>query len=69
MNQTEDEKDNKIMRIHEEKTRDYFVPSYEQTYPIVQKFEVGRFIDIAETKKRFWDEDNKKVIRNIAVKK
>lgn len=66
LNQTEDESDNGIMRIHEEKMRHYPVNSWESTYPIVQKRDVGRFIDIAETKRRFWDEENKRIIRNIA---
>jgi len=64
LNQTDDENDNDIMRIHEEKLRHYAIKSYESTYSIVQKRELGRFIDLAETKRRFWDDENKRVIRN-----
>lgn len=65
LNQTDDENDNDIMRIHEEKLRHYKVNSHESTYCIVQHREVGRFIDVSETKRRFWDEENKKIIRNL----
>lgn len=64
LNQTMDEDDQEIMRIHEEKLRHYKVPSFNRTYQIAQKRDVGRFIDVAETKRRFWDDVNKKIIRN-----
>lgn len=65
LNQTEDENDNEVMRIHEEKLRHYKIFSYSSTYPIAQKRDVGRFIDVAKTKKLFWDEENKRIIRDI----
>lgn len=65
LNQTEDENDAEIMRIHEEKLRHYKVYSYSSTYHIAQKRDVGRFIDVAETNRRFWDSENKKVIKYI----
>lgn len=63
LNQTEDENDNEIMRIHEEKLRHYKSQSFNSTYPIAQRRDVGRFIDVAETKRKFWDDINKKIIR------
>lgn len=63
-NQTEDENDNDIMRIHEEKLRHHRIQSWSATYPIAQKREVGRFIDVAETNKKFWDVEKKQIIRN-----
>ncbi len=65
LNQTEDENDNDVMRIHEEKLRHYKIWSSESTYKIIQRRETGRFIDLAKTNERFWDVDNKKIIRNV----
>lgn len=65
LNQTMDENDAEIMRIHEEKLRHYKIFSYSSTYHIAQKRDVGRFIDLAETNKRFWDSENKKIIKYI----
>lgn len=65
LNQTMDENDNEIMRIHEDKLRHYKIFSKEATYSIVQRREVGRFIDIGETKKRFWDETRNVVVHDV----
>lgn len=65
LNQTEDENDQEIMRIHEEKIRHYKMFSWSSTYHIAQKRDVGRFIDLQETNKRFWDSENKKIIKFI----
>lgn len=64
LNQTEGENDNEIMRIHEEKLRHYKIFSWSSTYHIAQKRDVGRFIDVAETNARFWDVENKKIIKD-----
>lgn len=64
LNQTEDEKDNGIMRIREEKTRHYGLQSWQSTYHIAQRLEVGRFIDIGETNRRFWNPETKQIIRH-----
>lgn len=65
LNQTKDENDQEIMRIHEEKLRHYKIKSWEETYHIAQDREKRRFIDIVETKKRFWNDEEKKIIRHI----
>lgn len=65
LNQTEDENDNEIMRIHEEKLRHYKTYSHSSTYHIAQKRDVGRFIDLAKTKELFWDDEKKQIIRDI----
>jgi replicative DNA helicase len=65
LNQTEDENDNEIMRIHEEKLRHYKIFSHSSTYHVAQKRDVGRFIDVARTKELFWDDAKKQIIRNI----
>jgi replicative DNA helicase len=65
LNATQDENDAEIMRIHEEKLRHYKIYSYTSTYHIAQKRDVGRFIDVQETNKRFWDAENKKIIKYI----
>lgn len=64
LNQTLDEKDQKIMRIHEMKTRHYDVPSWNLTYHVAQKVVVGKFIDVAETNRKFWNPETKQIIRN-----
>jgi replicative DNA helicase len=65
LNQTEDENDQEIMRIHEEKLRHYKIFSFNSTYPIAQKRDVGRFIDVGKTKRLFWDDATKRIIRDI----
>lgn len=60
LNQTEDEDDNEIMRIHEEKMRHYKVPSWARTYCIKQDRDHGKFIDVAATNRLFWDNEQKK---------
>lgn len=64
LNQTEDENDNEVMRIHEEKMRHYKIFSHSSTYHIAQKRDVGRFIDMARTKELFWDDERKQIIRD-----
>ncbi len=64
LNQTEDENDKDIIRIHEEKIRHYKVKSWESTYHVAQNREVGRFVDLGETNVRFWDPVKKQVIKN-----
>lgn len=64
LNQTDDEDDKEIMRIHEEKIRHYKVPTWGRTYQIKQHRNTGRFIDVAETKRLFWDDDRKRIINN-----
>jgi len=66
LNQTEDENDNEIMRIHEEKFRYDKIYSYSSTYHIVQERSKGKFINVAETKRLFWDEEKKQIIKRIA---
>lgn len=68
LNQTEDEDDNDIMRIHEEKNRHYKLKSWQSTYHIAQDRAKGRFIDVAETNKKFWNVETKQIIRNKAKK-
>lgn len=63
LNQTISESDNDVMRIHEEKLRHYPIRSWEQTYYVAQKRDVGRFIDIKTTLAKYWDNENKKVIK------
>lgn len=65
LNQTEDENDNEVMRIHEEKLRHYKIFSHSSTYHIAQKRDVGRFIDVERTKQLFWDAEKKQIIRDI----
>ncbi len=69
LNQTDDENDKEIMRIHEEKLRHYATLSYTSTYPIAQRRDIGRFIDLPRTNLEFWDSVNKKIIRTLPVKK
>lgn len=57
LNQTEDENDQEIMRIHEEKMRHYKIFSHSSTYYIAQDRDRGRFIDVAKTKELYWDEE------------
>ncbi len=64
MNQTEDESDNDIMRLREEKTRHYQVHSWQKVYSIVQDRARGKFINVSETLRRFWD-DAKKQMKSI----
>lgn len=64
LNQTDDESDKNIIRIHEESFRFSQIKSWESTYPIVQDRERGRFIDVAQTNLKFWDPIKKVVIKN-----
>lgn len=64
LNQTQDENDKDIIRLHEEALRHYKIKSWEATYPIAQRRDLGRFIDIARTNQLFWDPIDKKVIKN-----
>lgn len=64
LNQTMDEDDKDILRIFEDKLRHYKRKSWETTYHIAQKRDVGRFIDLQETNSRFWDNVNNRVIKN-----
>jgi hypothetical protein len=64
LNQTLDENDKDIIRVHEEALRHYRLSSFESTYHIAQRRDLGRFIDIARTNQTFWDPVNKKVIKN-----
>ncbi len=64
LNQTEDENDKEIIRIHEESFRFQKIKSWESTYHIVQDRERARFINVAETNARFWDPVRKQVIKN-----
>lgn len=63
LNQTLDEGDADIMRIHEEKLRHHKIRSYESTYRIAQDREKGKFIDIAKTNELYWDFENKQIRR------
>ena len=65
LNQTEDENDNEVMRVHEEKMRHYKIFSHSSTYHVAQKRDVGRFIDMARTRELFWDDERKQIIRDI----
>lgn len=68
LNQTDDENDRDIIRIHEEGFRFQKILSWESTYHIVQNRDIGRFINIEETNKRFWDPVRKRVIKNAPQK-
>lgn len=68
LNQTMDENDNDILRVHEEKLREYKIKSWEATYHIAQDREAGRFIDVATTNERFWDPIKRVVIKNVLKK-
>jgi hypothetical protein len=57
LNQTEDEADDEIIRIHEEKQRSYLTKAYERTYKIKQDKNNGMFIDKFETNNLFWDKE------------
>ncbi len=65
LNQTDDENDHDIMRIHEEKRRGAKSDSWSNTYCIVQDREHGRFINLAATNEKFWNAAEKKIIRNV----
>ncbi len=65
LNQTDDENDKDIMRIHEEKLRHYKIHSFSSTYRIAQKRDVGRFIDVAETNRLYWDAETKKIKKGM----
>lgn len=64
LNQTDDENDKDIMRIHEEKLRHYKIMSYASTYKIAQARSIGRFIDVKKTNELYWDVEKKQIIRN-----
>jgi hypothetical protein len=51
MNQTEDEKESKMMRIYCDKLRKY---KSKQVVPIMQDYDKEKFCDIRETRKRFF---------------
>lgn len=68
LNQTEDEYDNSVMRLHIEKKRHYRIESWQSTFSIAQDVAKGRFIDVAETNKKFWDVEKKQIIRNKPLK-
>ncbi len=68
LNQTEDEGDQGIMRIHDEKRRHYKIFSSTATYYIAQDMDRGKFIDIGKTKELFWDEETKKPIKQVATR-
>src|SRR6185503_7903780 len=63
-NQTEDENDKDIMRIHEEKLRHSKIMSYSSTYKIAQARSFGRFIDVKKTNELYWDVEKKQIIRS-----
>lgn len=62
-NQTEDEDDNGILRIHEDKQRNYKSKSFERNYPIKMGREFGWFIDIPQTRELYWDDLKKQPIK------
>jgi len=68
LNQTEDESDQGVMRIHEEKLRHYPIYHSESTYYIAQDMERGRFIDVPRTKELYWDEETRKPIKQVATR-
>jgi hypothetical protein len=65
LNQTDDENDNEVMRIHEEKMRHYKRYSWSSTYSIAQRRDLGRFIDVNRTLREFWDAEQKKIISGL----
>lgn len=52
-NQTDDERKNKIIRIHTDKLRHYKLP--DNNIKIVTNYEYGRFYDYKRTRELFWD--------------
>lgn len=60
LNQTEDEDDQGVIRIHEEKQRHYKTLSWQRTYYVAQAREIGRFVNASATNMLFWDPVNKK---------
>lgn len=68
LNQTDDESDNEVMRIHEEKLRHYKMYSFLSTYHIAQRRDKGRFIDVNETNRLFWDAENKRITGKYIAK-
>jgi hypothetical protein len=67
LNQTKDEDDNGVMRIHVEKLRKYKVSSSESTFKIAQGRNRGKLVDIPETYKKFWNKDLKRP-KNEAIR-
>jgi replicative DNA helicase len=63
LNQTLAENDNEVMRIHEEKLRHYQIKSWEQTFYVAQQRNVGRFVDLTKTYEKYWDKEQKRVIK------
>lgn len=60
LNQTEDEDDHGIMRVYEEKQRNYKTPSFLKTYKVQMDRPRGWFVDIQRTKELFWNDTLKK---------
>jgi len=69
LNQTIDEKDSGVIRIHEDKIRHNDVPSWESTYKVQGDRGRGMFLSIKETNNKFWDKENKKIKNHAPVKK
>lgn len=57
INQTDDEYQNGIVRLHNEKLRKY---KAKQTYPIYQSLDKSRFYDSKRTLQKLWDDTHKK---------
>lgn len=60
MNQTEDEDDNDVLRLSEEKLRHYKTASFNRVYKVAQSRRNSRLIDVVKTNHLFWDKDKKR---------
>lgn len=61
LNQTEDEADENIIKIWEDKLRHYKIARKDRLYKLFQAPKVGRFVDLTKTNLTFWDSQNKRL--------
>lgn len=60
LNQTEDEADENVIKIWEDKLRHHKIPRKDRLYKLFQAPKVGRFVDLKMTHITFWDPVNKR---------
>ena len=61
LNQTSDENDSDVIRISEEKLREYKVWGNQKCYRIAQDRDVGRFMDVKKTNELYWDAEKNRI--------
>ena len=61
LNQTEDEADENIIKIWEDKFRQHKIVRKDRLYKLYQAPKVGRFVDVKKTNITFWDPNNKRL--------